>query len=94
MCEYRFTVQTLFDDVRFFIFLHTMLDIRCDYTMAQVSDGKVQIDNVDLKKIVTLSTADLRFIDDIVQHVSEESGDIFMEDTGMHVHSSVLIRLD
>lgn len=47
-----------------------------------MSEGKIQIADGDLKKLVTLTTADLRFIDDIVQHVSEESGDIFLEDTG------------
>ena len=53
------------------------------FILTKLSENKIQINDPELKKLVTLTTADLRFIDDIVQHVSEESGDIFLEDTGL-----------
>ncbi|XP_040570025.1 late secretory pathway protein AVL9 homolog [Lepeophtheirus salmonis] len=46
------------------------------------ADNKIEISDPELKKYLALTTEDLRFMDNIVKHVSEENVDVFMDGVG------------
>lgn len=49
--------------------------------MFQVNDGKIDISDVELRKQLQMTTADLRFADILVKAVTEEENK-FLEGTG------------
>ena len=51
-------------------------------TMFQLSPVKIEVNDVELQRQLTLSTADLRFADYLVQQVTDEQGNILTDDTG------------
>uniref|UniRef100_A0A3Q3BHD8 AVL9 homolog (S. cerevisiase) n=1 Tax=Kryptolebias marmoratus TaxID=37003 RepID=A0A3Q3BHD8_KRYMA len=48
----------------------------------EVEEGRVQIQDPELRKILSLTTADLRFADYLVKHVTENRDDVFLDGTG------------
>lgn len=48
----------------------------------QVEEARVQIHDPELRKILSLTTADLRFADYLVKHVTENRDDVFLDGTG------------
>uniref|UniRef100_A0A8D8Q2P0 Late secretory pathway protein AVL9 homolog n=1 Tax=Cacopsylla melanoneura TaxID=428564 RepID=A0A8D8Q2P0_9HEMI len=50
--------------------------------LIEVDTGKIETNNLDLKKCLYLSTEDLRFADYIVCHVVDERHDVFLDDVG------------
>ena len=42
---------------------------------------KVDVIDAELRRQLTLSTADLRFADFLVQHVADDTGNVFTDDT-------------
>ncbi|XP_033639205.1 late secretory pathway protein AVL9 homolog [Asterias rubens] len=50
--------------------------------LVEVEDGKVLVFDSELRKELSLSTADLRFADFLIKHVSEKSQDLYLDNTG------------
>lgn len=50
--------------------------------IVEVEDARVQIQDPELRKILSLTTADLRFADYLVKHVTENRDDVFLDGTG------------
>lgn len=50
--------------------------------LVEVDTGKIETNNLELKKCLYLSTEDLRFADYIVCHVVDERHDVFLDDVG------------
>ena len=50
--------------------------------MFQLNPLKIDVKDFDLQRQLTLSTADLRFADYLVQQVLDEQGNIRTDDTG------------
>ncbi|XP_071497067.1 late secretory pathway protein AVL9 homolog [Diadema antillarum] len=50
--------------------------------IVEVEEGKVTVFDAELRKQLALSTADLRFADFLIKHVSEHSADVFLDGTG------------
>lgn len=50
--------------------------------MLQVEEARVQIQDPELRKVLSLTTADLRFADYLVKHVTENRDDVFLDGTG------------
>jgi len=50
-----------------------------------VSDGRVEFHDFELRRQLSLTTADLRFADHLVRSISDEKGNIFLDSTGMHI---------
>lgn len=48
----------------------------------QVDEASVQIQDPELRKVLSLTTADLRFADYLVKHVTENRDDVFLDGTG------------
>ncbi|POI24476.1 hypothetical protein CIB84_011774 [Bambusicola thoracicus] len=48
----------------------------------QIEDAHVQIHDPELRKILNPTTADLRFADYLVKHVTENRDDVFLDGTG------------
>lgn len=48
----------------------------------QLSDLRIDIHDPELKRQLSLSTADLRFAEHLVRSVSNDKGDIYLVDTG------------
>uniref|UniRef100_A0A3Q1GZ19 AVL9 homolog (S. cerevisiase) n=1 Tax=Acanthochromis polyacanthus TaxID=80966 RepID=A0A3Q1GZ19_9TELE len=48
----------------------------------QVEEARIQIQDPELRKILSLTTADLRFADYLVKHVTENRDDVFLDGTG------------
>jgi len=48
-----------------------------------VSDGKVEFHDIELRRQLSLTTADLRFADHLVRS-SDDKGNIYLDATGMH----------
>lgn len=48
----------------------------------QVDEAAIQIQDPELRKILSLTTADLRFADYLVKHVTENRDDVFLDGTG------------
>lgn len=48
----------------------------------QVEEAGVHIQDPELRKILSLTTADLRFADYLVKHVTENRDDVFLDGTG------------
>jgi hypothetical protein len=47
-----------------------------------MADAKVDFHDADLRRQLTLTTADLRFADHLVKTITDERGDIFLDSTG------------
>uniref|UniRef100_A0A3Q2CE21 AVL9 homolog (S. cerevisiase) n=1 Tax=Cyprinodon variegatus TaxID=28743 RepID=A0A3Q2CE21_CYPVA len=47
-----------------------------------VEEARVQIQDPELRRILSLTTADLRFADYLVKHVTENRDDVFLDGTG------------
>ena len=47
-----------------------------------MEEGKVLVFDSELRKELSLSTADLRFADFLIKHVSEKSQDLYLDNTG------------
>ncbi|XP_041669909.1 late secretory pathway protein AVL9 homolog [Cheilinus undulatus] len=47
-----------------------------------VEEAGIQIQDAELRKILSLTTADLRFADYLVKHVTENKDDVFLDGTG------------
>ncbi|XP_029313368.1 late secretory pathway protein AVL9 homolog [Cottoperca gobio] len=50
--------------------------------VVEVEDAGVHIQDPELRKILSLTTADLRFADYLVKHVTENRDDVFLDGTG------------
>ncbi|KAM9839287.1 late secretory pathway protein AVL9 homolog isoform 2-T2 [Aulostomus maculatus] len=50
--------------------------------IVEVEEALVQIHDPELRKILSLTTADLRFADYLVKHVTENRDDVFLDGTG------------
>ncbi|XP_056376382.1 late secretory pathway protein AVL9 homolog [Hyla sarda] len=50
--------------------------------IVEVEDAKLNIHDPELRKILNPTTADLRFIDHLVKHVTENRDDVFLDGTG------------
>ncbi|KAM3929783.1 late secretory pathway protein AVL9 homolog [Leptodactylus fuscus] len=50
--------------------------------IVEVEDAKINIHDPELRKILNPTTADLRFIDHLVKHVTENRDDVFLDGTG------------
>ncbi len=48
----------------------------------EIEDAHVQIHDPELRKILNPTTADLRFADYLVKHVTENRDDVFLDGTG------------
>lgn len=48
----------------------------------QIEETLVQIHDPDLRKVLNPTTADLRFADFLVKHVTENRDDVFLDGTG------------
>ena len=48
----------------------------------QVGDGRIEISDPELRRQVNPTTADLRFADFLVKYVTDEKGEVFLDDTG------------
>ncbi|XP_029445655.1 late secretory pathway protein AVL9 homolog [Rhinatrema bivittatum] len=51
-------------------------------TIVEVEEARVQIHDPELRKILNPTTADLRFTDYLVKHVTENRDDVFLDGTG------------
>lgn len=47
-----------------------------------MEEAAIQIQDPELRKILSLTTADLRFADYLVKHVTENRDDVFLDGTG------------
>ncbi|XP_075936879.1 late secretory pathway protein AVL9 homolog isoform X2 [Anarhichas minor] len=50
--------------------------------IVEVEEGGVHIQDPELRKILSLTTADLRFADYLLKHVTENRDDVFLDGTG------------
>ncbi|CAN2389622.1 cell migration [Pristimantis euphronides] len=50
--------------------------------IVEVKDARLNIHDPELRKILNPTTADLRFIDHLVKHVTENRDDVFLDGTG------------
>ncbi|KAG8442729.1 hypothetical protein GDO86_011506 [Hymenochirus boettgeri] len=50
--------------------------------IVEVEEARIQIHDPELKKILNPTTADLRFTDHLVKHVTENRDDVFLDGTG------------
>ncbi|XP_061614289.1 late secretory pathway protein AVL9 homolog [Phyllopteryx taeniolatus] len=50
--------------------------------VVEVDEGSVQIHDGELRKVLGLTTADLRFADYLLKHVTENRDDVFLDGTG------------
>ncbi|KAL1006312.1 hypothetical protein UPYG_G00070660 [Umbra pygmaea] len=50
--------------------------------IVDVEEAKIQIGDPELRKLLNLTTADLRFADYLVKHVTENREDVFLDGTG------------
>ncbi|MBN3298098.1 AVL9 protein, partial [Amia calva] len=48
----------------------------------QVEEGRIHVQDPELRKLLSLTTADLRFADYLVKHVTENREDVFLDGTG------------
>ncbi|RXM96147.1 Late secretory pathway protein AVL9-like [Acipenser ruthenus] len=48
----------------------------------KVEEGRIHIQDPELRKVLSLTTADLRFADYLVKHVTENRDDVFLDGTG------------
>ena len=47
-----------------------------------MESDKTEMQDPELKKALNLTTEDLRFVDNVIKHVSEESSDAFLDGVG------------
>ncbi|KAF7641672.1 hypothetical protein LDENG_00275080 [Lucifuga dentata] len=50
--------------------------------IVEVDEARIQIHDPELRKLLSLTTADLRFADYLVKHVTENRDDVFLDGTG------------
>ncbi|KAM4606391.1 late secretory pathway protein AVL9 homolog [Polymixia lowei] len=50
--------------------------------IVEVEEARIQIQDPELRKMLSLTTADLRFADYLVKHVTENCEDVFLDGTG------------
>ncbi|XP_076744436.1 late secretory pathway protein AVL9 homolog isoform X2 [Maylandia zebra] len=50
--------------------------------IVEVEEARIQIQDPELRKMLSLTTADLRFADYLVKHVTENRDDVFLDGTG------------
>ncbi|XP_029979217.1 late secretory pathway protein AVL9 homolog [Sphaeramia orbicularis] len=50
--------------------------------IVEVEEARIQIHDPELRKVLSLTTADLRFADYLVKHVTENRDDVFLDGTG------------
>ncbi|KAM4544211.1 late secretory pathway protein AVL9 homolog [Fundulus diaphanus] len=50
--------------------------------VVEVEDARIQIQDPELRRTLSLTTADLRFADYLVKHVTENRDDVFLDGTG------------
>lgn len=67
----------IFSDV-----LQLVILICFKFASVQVDEARIQIHDPELRKMLYLSTADLRFADYLVKHVTENKEDVFLDGTG------------
>lgn len=48
----------------------------------EVEEANIHIQDPELRKVLSLTTADLRFADYLVKHVTENRDDVFLDGTG------------
>lgn len=48
----------------------------------EVEEPNIHIQDPELRKVLSLTTADLRFADYLVKHVTENRDDVFLDGTG------------
>lgn len=52
------------------------------FLIFEVEEAGIQIQDPELRKMLSLTTADLRFADYLVKHVTENRDDVFLDGTG------------
>lgn len=52
------------------------------FLIFEVEEAGIQIQDPELRKMLSLTTADLRFADYMVKHVTENRDDVFLDGTG------------
>lgn len=52
------------------------------FLCVQVEEANIHIQDPELRKVLSLTTADLRFADYLVKHVTENRDDVFLDGTG------------
>ncbi|XP_066578505.1 late secretory pathway protein AVL9 homolog [Amia ocellicauda] len=50
--------------------------------IVDVEEGRIHVQDPELRKLLSLTTADLRFADYLVKHVTENREDVFLDGTG------------
>ena len=50
--------------------------------VVEMESDKTEVQDPELKKALNLTTEDLRFVDNVIKHVSEESSDAFLDGVG------------
>ncbi|XP_077479876.1 late secretory pathway protein AVL9 homolog [Stigmatopora argus] len=50
--------------------------------LVEVEEGGVQVHDGELRKVLSLTTADLRFADHLLKHVTDNRDDVFLDGTG------------
>ena len=50
--------------------------------VVEIESDKTEVQDPELKKALNLTTEDLRFVDNVIKHVSEESSDAFLDGVG------------
>ncbi|XP_035268710.1 late secretory pathway protein AVL9 homolog [Anguilla anguilla] len=50
--------------------------------IVEVEEARIQIQDPELRKVLSLTTADLRFADYLLKHVTENREDVFLDGTG------------
>lgn len=48
----------------------------------EVEEARIQIQDPELRRLLALTTADLRFADYLLKHVTENREDVFLDGTG------------
>ena len=56
--------------------------LTCTWVTLQVEEALIQIHDPELRKLLNPTTADLRFADYLVRHVTENRDDVFLDGTG------------
>ena len=50
--------------------------------VVEIESDKTEVQDPELKKALNLTTEDLRFVDNVIKHVAEESSDAFLDGVG------------
>ena len=57
----------------------------------QVGEGSVSLHDAELRRQLTLTTADLRSVDFLTSHCTSDDTNIYLEETGAHTFIHLMI---